>query len=345
MHNMMIITQKVDTNDPVLGFFHRWIEEFAKHAERVEVLCLFLGAHALPPNVFVRSLGKEKGYSKLRQLARFWKYCARLTPQIDGVFVHMNAVYVPLGWLFWKLHRKKIILWRNHPQGGVLARIAYALADRILYTSPFAHAARHPRSQRMPAGIDTEFFRCDQRVVRKPNSILCLGRISPIKHLETVIEAARLLLKKNTSFTLSVIGSPTNPEDYAYEKNLRKNAWELVERGNVVFSPGVPQQEVPRLYNSHEIFVNATPVGSYDKTVLEATACETLTTTSNVSFSDVVPKERLFTQGDSQSLADNIDAMLQISAEEKKRLAGEYRRRVIERHGLAELARLIFSMR
>lgn len=27
---LLIITQKIDINDPILGFFHKWIEEFAK---------------------------------------------------------------------------------------------------------------------------------------------------------------------------------------------------------------------------------------------------------------------------------------------------------------------------
>lgn len=59
---LLIITQTVNTEDPVLGFFVRWIEEFAKHAETVEVICLKEGSHAfLPSNVRVYSLGKKRG--------------------------------------------------------------------------------------------------------------------------------------------------------------------------------------------------------------------------------------------------------------------------------------------
>ena len=31
--NILIITQKVDINDPVLGFFHQWIVEFSKRVD------------------------------------------------------------------------------------------------------------------------------------------------------------------------------------------------------------------------------------------------------------------------------------------------------------------------
>ncbi len=36
---LLITTQKVDKKDPILGFFHRWLEEFDKHRERLRVVC------------------------------------------------------------------------------------------------------------------------------------------------------------------------------------------------------------------------------------------------------------------------------------------------------------------
>jgi len=56
---LLVVTQVVDTEDPVLGFFVRWVEELAKHVESVEVICLREGKHMLPVNVHVHSLGKE----------------------------------------------------------------------------------------------------------------------------------------------------------------------------------------------------------------------------------------------------------------------------------------------
>ena len=61
---LLIITQKVDKNDPILGFFHRWIEEFAKHCQSIIVICLQKGEYNLPKNIKILSLGKEKGKKK-----------------------------------------------------------------------------------------------------------------------------------------------------------------------------------------------------------------------------------------------------------------------------------------
>ncbi|MDO8558241.1 MAG: glycosyltransferase family 4 protein [bacterium] len=336
LKRLLIITQKVDKDDAVLGFFHRWLEEFAKHLEKVEVLCLYEGTHALPKNVSVYSLGKEKGYSKIRQLFRFWKFCFALTRKIDGVFVHMNAIYVLLGWVFWKMRGVNIFLWRNHPEGGWLARLAYVLAHRIFYTSPHAHAARFPRAQRMPAGIDTDFFRKDERVSRTPNSILFLGRISPVKHIEIVLEAAKLLDAGGSSFTLSVVGSAPKADD-VYEAKIHELALPLFKKGIVKFVPAVRNTDTPHIYNAHEIFINATPTGSYDKTILEAMACGTIPLVCNRSFAEILSKDLVFSEGDTHDLAQKLIMALRLSEDRRQDIRRRLRDYVDTRHGIERL--------
>ena len=109
---LLIITQKVDRDDPILGFFHRWIEEFAKHCENIIVICLEKGEYNLPKNVQVLSLGKEERESRLAYIKRFYSYIWHKRKEYDSVFVHMNQEYVLLGGFFWKAMRKRVILWR-----------------------------------------------------------------------------------------------------------------------------------------------------------------------------------------------------------------------------------------
>src|ERR1700733_6884068 len=116
---LLILTQKIDKDDGVLGFFHGWVKEFSSHFDQVTVICLGKGEYSLPPNVQVFSLGKEKesGGSKLFYIFNFYKYIWQERNNYDAVFVHMNQEYVLLGGLFWKLLGKKVFLWRNHPKG------------------------------------------------------------------------------------------------------------------------------------------------------------------------------------------------------------------------------------
>lgn len=111
---LLICTQKVDRNDSILGFFHRWIEEFAKHAEKITVICLYEGEHALPENVSVYSLGKEEGKGRLTYLLRFYQIIWSKRAEYDTIFAHMNPEYIVLGGLLWRALRKKIGLWYAH---------------------------------------------------------------------------------------------------------------------------------------------------------------------------------------------------------------------------------------
>ena len=53
---LLILTQKVDQNDDILGFFHGWIREFSKNFETITVISLGVGEYNLPANVRVLSL-------------------------------------------------------------------------------------------------------------------------------------------------------------------------------------------------------------------------------------------------------------------------------------------------
>ncbi|MDE1988716.1 MAG: hypothetical protein KGI39_03395, partial [Patescibacteria group bacterium] len=83
---ILILTQKIDANDPILGFFCGWAKEFAKRFEMITVICLQKGECNLPANVKVLSLGKEKpsafsrkllALRKIKYIFDFYKYIAR----------------------------------------------------------------------------------------------------------------------------------------------------------------------------------------------------------------------------------------------------------------------------
>jgi glycosyltransferase involved in cell wall biosynthesis len=272
----LILTQKVDKSDPVLGFFHRWIEEFAKRCERVTVICLEKGEYALPPNVSVYSLGKEEGNGKLGYILNFYTYIWRLRKEYDRVFVHMNQEYVILGGKLWKLWGKKIWLWRNHAKGGLVTRSAVWLSDRVFCTSPDSYTAKFKKTELMPVGIDTDFFFPDPAVPREPQSILFLGRIAPVKR---VLEFVDWL--KGQDFKLATIAGGTRPEDRGYEEEVRRKIEGYGLEHKIRWVGPVGREEARRLYRTHEVYVNFTPPGSFDKTIFEAAACGARLVTKN----------------------------------------------------------------
>lgn len=258
----LIITQKVDKNDPVLGFFHRWIEEFAKNFEKVTVICLEMGNYKLPENVKVLSLGKENRSSKVRYIVYFYKYIWQERKNYDAVFVHMNQEYVLLGWKFWKLWGKKVYLWRNHAKGSFLTRLAILFSNKVFYTSPQSFTARFKKAVQMPVGIDTYFFKPDPSVPRIPRTVLFLGRVSPVKGVLEFVDWV-----KSRNFQATIAG-PILAEDKKYGELVLKSLTSKIK-----YIGPVEQEWAKRLYQSHEIYANFTPAGSMDKTIIEAAAC------------------------------------------------------------------------
>ncbi len=156
---LLIITQAVDTNDTTLGFFHSWIERFARECESVIVICLKEGRHQLPPNVKVLSLGKERSEGRLGYVLNFYKYIFSEHGGYDAVFIHMNQEYALLGGLWWRLCNIPTALWYNHTYGSIISDIAAIFVRKVFYTSPFAYMAKKGKAIAMPAGIDTDFFK------------------------------------------------------------------------------------------------------------------------------------------------------------------------------------------
>jgi len=251
---LLVLTQKVDTNDPILGFFHRWILEFAKHYESVVVICLGSGEYDFPSNVKIYSLGKEGGQSRLKYLFRFYKYIWRERKNYDQVFVHMNSEYVVLGGFLWRFWGKKIMLWNNHAYGNLATWLALKLSHRSFYTSPFSFNALQSRQKgrQMPVGIDPELFRRDEDAKRKENSLLFLGRISPVKNLNLLIEAVKLLDQEGINFVLNIVGDVAS-KDIGYFEKMKIMATDLENKGKVKFFSSVPNSLVPKIYNENEI--------------------------------------------------------------------------------------------
>ena len=334
---LLIITQKVDRNDSILGFFHHWIEEFSKHYQKITVICLEKGEYRLPANVRVFSLGKEKLQAtsyKLQALKKFkygfnfFKYIWRERKNYDAVFVHMNQEYVLLGWKFWKLWGKKIFLWRNHRQGNFLTRLAVLFSNKVFCTSPQSFTARFKKTRIMPVGIDTDFFRPDPNVKKIPQSILALGRISSIKHLEILIGALLELQKQKIDFTATIVGSPISPTDQVYEQKLHQLAEPLIRQKLLTFQPAVPHRKTPNIYRSHEIYVNLTPPGSFDKTILEAMACRITVVT--------------FAENNPSNLANKLVSILNRSAIKELEINVSYgREKIKETHTLLILMQKI----
>ncbi|MEK7208367.1 MAG: glycosyltransferase family 4 protein [Patescibacteria group bacterium] len=334
---LLIITQKVDADDSALGFFTRWIEEFAARCEQVIVICLEEGAHRLPQNVRVLSLGKErfKIQDSRFKLGRNIRYACRLVRYIvlqrreyGAVFAHMNPEYALLGGLFWRLVGKKSALWYVHGKVSWRLCLAAFLVNKIFTASTESCRLRSTKVEVVGHGIDVSSSILDFQTSQKwgiatttnvahanvakplrgfPDAaaelrLLTVGRISPVKDLRTLILGFLELRKRFPEAELSVVGEPITGGDRAHLAEMQR-----IASGAVRFCGGVPHAELPRWYAEATAFVHASQTGSMDKAVLEALAAGLPVFTSSDAFSEAIPGVRRFREGDPVDLAQKIE--------------------------------------
>lgn len=304
---LLFVTQKMDKNDSVLGAYHGWVSALAEKAERITVICLFEGQHTLPEHVRVYSLGKELGAVSSSVYAfRFLSLVWKLRNEYDAVFVHMNQEYVLIsGWL-WKLLGKRIYLWRNHYAGSLLTDIAAAFCTSVFCTSKHSYTAKYKKTVFMPVGVDIERF-SPGISGRVAHSILFFARIAPSKRPDMFVEALNILKEKGIAFTASIVGSPL-PEHEAFYEKLTHRVQELGLTSLVSFRPGVPHAEASTVFAAHEIFVNTSPSGMFDKTIFEAAASGCLVLSSSEDLRGATSNATFFSNA--EELAARLETLL-----------------------------------
>lgn len=331
---LLILTQKIDINDDVLGFFHGWVAEFAKHCEQVTVICLYRGEYDLPGNVKVLSLGKEASKCKIKYLFRFYKYIWQERKNYDSVFVHMNQVYVVLGGLFWKAWGKRVSLWYTHKQVSLSLRIAEKLVDNIFTASKESFRLPSQKVKVMGHGINTEVFKpLENRVENKVFKILTVGRISPIKDIKTLVRAVAEL--KNLNYELEIVGGANGQEKYFQE--VKDLVTELKIEDKVKFVGSIPNREVMKYYQGADLFVNMAPTGGLDKAILEAMACEVPVIVCNETMKSDLDDRLIFKHEDYIALSEKIKNVMALGSEERENIGGGLRRVVEEKHNLRNL--------
>ncbi|MBI5469846.1 glycosyltransferase family 4 protein [Candidatus Kaiserbacteria bacterium] len=333
---LLIITQAVDLDDPVLAFFHGWIEKFASRFEHVHVICLKEGRHALPSNVKVHSLGKENGESNIKYIRRFLTYVWALRKEYDTVFVHMNPEYIVLGGWLWKLIRKPVTLWYIHPKSSWRLWIARIFATHIVSATEKSFPLRSQKLIPIGLGVDTDFFNPGEVPSGDDFKVMLAARIAPVKRVECVIGAVSELMRRNVPVVFDYYGGALR-RDKTYADTMYKLVPAATPPDMWRWHGDSSQTQVRDAYRAHDAHVNATDSGSFDKAVFESMACGCITVVSNRALRGVVPDELMFEEGDSVSLADVLERVYRLSCSERSELKKKIRAIAEEKYSLSAL--------
>lgn len=337
--NILIITQRVDKNDANLGLFLEWLKEFAKYYENVFVISQKTGEYDLPENVYIFSLGKEKGFSKFRQILNFYKLLFINLPKSGAVFVHMIPMWAVLGWPLFFIFKKKIYLWYTHKQVDFWLWLAEKIVAIIFTASRKSCRINSNKITVIGHSINTQKFLISNFKFLNKNQcqkfiIFSAGRISKTKNQKILIDAIDVLVNKKNikNLELQIAGLPIMENDFKYLENLKKNVREKKLENYIKFLGGVPYEKIAEYYQNADLFINLSGTGSTDRAVLEAMSCGLNIITSNEAFFNILPEENILRELNLEMLAEKISLFLS----KGKINNPDFRDYVVKNHNLEE---------
>ncbi len=350
--NILFLTRKIDSDDDAASFVSDWIREFSAQLDggKLIVVCQEMGrVPALGENVEFYSLGKERGYGKLRQSLLFQKHLLLNIGRVQGVFAHMIQHYSLMAgpWCF--LFRKRLFQWYAHKDVNILLRLSTLFVDG--FVSPSQESFR--LLTKRPVHIFGHGINIDQftplKVPDVSNSspkILTVGRISPVKNIDKMLAAIPYLIKNPVfeKVCFQIIGSPGLPSQREYLERVQQWVHEMNLDHFVSFLGPMPNRDTIFYYQHAGIFINLSETGSLDKVVLEAMSCGTIVLTSNEAFRSIVPSELFLDSTDSKHVAEKIDELYKLSAGARNHLGEQLRQIVVKNHSLKHTVGSILAL-
>jgi glycosyltransferase involved in cell wall biosynthesis len=348
---LLLFNLATDIDDPALGFTARWIVALAKRVERIYVITMRQGhVAAMPDNVWLYSVGKEKGYSEPRRLVEFYQRLLAILrhDRIDMCFSHMAQIFTVLGAPILKCKGIPLVTWYAHPSLPWTVKLAHHLSDRMVTSVATAYPYKHEKLTVVGQGIDVDLFTALAAPPAEPPTILCVGRLSPVKDHLTLLKAAALLRERwKKPFHVVIVGGAASSADAAYVQSLHTHVQRLSLQDVVRFQPPAPLTHLPWWYQHCTMHVNLTPTGFGDKVAWEAMACARPCLVANEGFRETLGQytgSLLFRYGDAADLAQHLVALLALSPTERAAMGDYLRERVVDLHSLDRLARRLVEV-
>jgi glycosyltransferase involved in cell wall biosynthesis len=342
LERLLLFNLATDDQDPILRFTVDWVRALADRVPNVDVVTMRYGTADLPGNVRVYSVGKERGWTEARRLAEFYRRMALLLHEhsYDACFAHMQELFAVLAAPLLKAKRIPITLWYTHPHTPLMLRAAIKCVDRVITADPSSCRVRTSKLLATGHGIDTDRFVPAFRD-RSRFRLLAVGRITPLKRLDLLVDAIALLPDRLLEdLEVRLIG-PTPVADIAYEADLRRRAVERGVGSRITFVGPLEAGPLAAEYQAADAQVSLHIAGSFDKSALEGMSCGLPLLTMNPAFASILKASGApepIADGESAALAHGIERLAEATVEKRRRWGLALRAEVVRAHSLQRLA-------
>ena len=158
MRKLIVITQRVDPDDPALGATIPMLRALAERVDELVVLTLAARDAGLPGNVRVKVIAAPN------QLLRGARFAAALAPELRArpvaVLAHMSPIYAVLAAPLVRPLRIPLLLWFTHWRPSRLLKAAERVSTRVLTVDRRSFPFDTPKVTPIGHGIDVASLPC-----------------------------------------------------------------------------------------------------------------------------------------------------------------------------------------
>lgn len=338
---LLVITQVVDAEDPVLAATVPKLRALAARCEELVVLTARVGAHDLPQNCTIRLFDApgrgRRGLGFVRVVAPLV-----LRRRVDAVLAHMCPIYLVLAAPFAKPARVPLLLWYTHPHASPTLRLASKLAAVRATATSSSYPLPAPAAS-IGHGIDVDAFYCrDGKGEETGLDLLALGRYSAVKGYEALLRAVGRATETGVDARLTVHGSTLNEPERRHRASLEQLRDVLGLADRVALLDALPPAQARERLSRADVLVSNTVRGSADKVILEACACCVPALAS--TWPEFLPDSLRFEQGDVEALAGRLGELASLGPGGRAELGRELRESVAARHSTGSWADAIVRL-
>ncbi len=271
---ILVFNISIDSSDTSLGFAISWLNKFSEFYEEIDVVTLHLGDTSnLNNNVNIHSV-ISKNSNKFVKFFQLRKIIKELVNSNDYKFCfsHMSALLILIGFTISNFREIRRFLWYTHKGPNTLVKklllyLGTKSTNHILTASKSSFPLKNEKVVSIGHAIDYKNFYTNRDGLNSRN-FLIISRISKSKNIDSSIQGF-LDSDCGKSQKILIIGGALTSEDRKYEKYLKEKYNHLE---NVKFQGPVQHSELIKFIENADFHINNTPIGFYDKSVLETLA-------------------------------------------------------------------------
>ena len=273
--NIIFCCQSTDTNDPIIADTVSRIRQLSTHKKvnDVDVVCLKKGKVEFGKNVTVTSI-KETSNNRLTSLLLLYRKIFEITAlkRIHTIYLYMVPSWALVLLPIQKILKIQIVIWFCHTQIDLTSAIACKyIANKWITSNKSMVPLKSKNIFFAGQGIDPQKFYSQD--LPKIFDLITIGRITPIKKLEVLLDAIKECeAKYNKKYSLAIGGDAYTLKDEEYKQKILLKIKNLRLESRIYHLGFVDHEILPKLLNQAKCFVFTVP-GGIGKASIEAMAC------------------------------------------------------------------------